>query len=192
MLPLQGGQNSEQSWIPPSESPSHMQKMKLIGMMLSFCIRLAMSNHYYKFNGEIRRQSKRGGTGNSLRMELARMFCLWWDNQFVSMLEALKVAMQEYWRYVDDNGNILSSIDPGVRVMGLGPLTSPWMEALPFVPTSLWMEVKPKLIEVDTLRPADERTAAFLGEVADSIHPSIKVKADYPSKNLDQNMPLLD
>ena len=38
----------------------------------------------------------------------------------------------------------------------------------------------------------DERTAAFLCEVADSIHPSIKVKSDYPSRNLDQKMPLLD
>ena len=84
------------------------------------------------------------------------------------------------------------SIDPGVRMMGLGPLTSPWMEALPFFPTSTWMEVKPELIAVDTLRPLDERTAAFLCEVTDSIHPSIKVKADYPSKSLDQKMPLLD
>ena len=67
-----------------------------------------------------------------------------------------------------------------MRMMGLGPLTSPWMKALPFFPTSTWREVKPELIEVDTLRPSDERTAAFLCEVTDSIHPSIKVKADYP------------
>ena len=80
----------DQSSIPPSESPSPRQKIKLIEVMLSFCIRLAMSNHYYKFNGEIRRQSKSGGTGNSLTLELARMFGLWWDNQFVKHVRSPK------------------------------------------------------------------------------------------------------
>ena len=71
--------------------------------------------------------------------------------------------------------------------MGGGPNTSPWMEALPFFSTSPWLEVKPELIDAE-----DERTAAFLFEVGNSIHPSITVKSDYPSKNPEEKMPLLD
>ena len=44
----------------------------------------------------------------------------------------------------------------------------------------------------DKIRSEDERTAAFLCEVANSIYPSITVKSNYPSKNTDQKMPLLD
>ena len=75
---------------------------------------------------------------------------------------------------------------------GVGPNTSPLLETLPFFPASPWMEVKPELVEEDKIRSEDERTAAFLCEEANSIHPSITVKSDYPSKNTDQKMPLLD
>jgi hypothetical protein len=86
----------------------------------------------------------------------------------------------------------MMSINPGDRLAGVGPNTSPLLEALSFFPASPWMEVKPELVEEDKLRSEDERTAAFLCEVANSIHPSITVKSDYPSKNTDQKMPLLD
>ena len=84
-----------------------------------------MGNHYYVFNNE----ERGGATGNSLTMELSRMFGLWWDNQFLKMLEILQVLMMGYWRYVDDNGNVLKFIDPGVRmVMGDEVNSSPWMQ----------------------------------------------------------------
>ena len=92
-------------------------------------------------------------------MKLSRMFGLWLDKMFLRMLEILKVAVSGYWRYVDDKGNALNSINPGVRLMGGGPLTSPWLEALPFFPASPWLEVKPELIETDKIRSDDERTA---------------------------------
>ena len=47
------------------------------------------------------------------------------------------------------------------------------------------MEVKAELIEEDKLKSEDERTKAFLTEVANSIHRSITVKFDFPSKNVD-------
>ena len=151
--------SEDQSWIPPSEQPSTRQIMKMLGMMISFCIKMAMRNHYYIFNNEIRRQGRGGATGNSLTMELSRMFGLWWDKQFLQMLESLQVKMMGYWRYVDDNGNALRSIDPGVRmVIGEEVNDSPRME------------VKAELVEQDNLKSEDERTAALLTEVANCIH----------------------
>ena len=126
--------SEDQSWIPPSETPSNRQKMKLLGMMISFCISLAMSNHFYIFNGEIRRQSQGGGTGNSLTMELSRAFGLWWDDQFLKLLKILQVRMTEYWRYVDDNGNVLTSMDPGVRMMSGGAKYFPLDGSSPLLP----------------------------------------------------------
>ena len=69
------------------------------------------------------------------------------------------MSMMEYWRYVDDNVNVLRSIDPGVTmVVGEEADTSPWME------------VKAELVEGDNLISEDERTANFLTEVTNTIH----------------------
>ena len=160
--------SEDKSWIPPSEDPTPRQKMKMIGMMVSYCVKLAMSKHYYTFNREIRRQSKGGATGNTLTIELSRMFGLWWDKQYLKMLQDSPVKILEY---VDDNGNVMSSLSPEVMLAGVDPNTSPWLEALPFFPYSPWMEVKPERVEEDKLRSEDERAAAFLCEVANSIHP---------------------
>ena len=54
--------SKDKSWLSPSQDPAPRQKMRMMGVMVSFCIRLAMSHHYYTFNGEIRRQSKCGAT----------------------------------------------------------------------------------------------------------------------------------
>ena len=113
-------------------------------------------------------------------MELSRLFGLWWDKQYLKKLETLEVKVMKYWRYVDDNGNVLKAIDPGVRMVDDGTDAAPRLE------------VKPELVEEDKQKSDDERTSAFLTNVANSIHPSITVKADYPSKNLDGKMPLLD
>ena len=170
----------DKSWLPPAEEPTPRQKMRMFGMMVRVCIKLAMSNHYYTFNGEIRRQSKGAATGNSLTMELSRLFGSWWDSQYLRKLESLEIKVMKYWRYVDDNGNVLKAIDPGVRLVEDEETGAQRLE------------VKPELMEADQQKTEDERTANFLSEVANSIHPSISVKADFPSKNPDKRMPLLD
>ena len=40
--------------------------------------------------------------------------------------------------------------------------------------------------------PADERTMKLLQEIANSIHPSIRMTIDYPSKYVDGKVPMLD
>ena len=96
------------------------------------------------------------------------------------VLKELEVELMAYWRYVDDSGNALVSIDPGVRIVKDDENAS------------LRMEVQPDLVQQDLSRSQDERTAEFLSEVANSIHQSIVVKSDFPSKNSDLKMPLLD
>ena len=54
------------------------------------------------------------------------------------------------------------------------------------------MELKSELIENDKNIPEDEGTMNELSKIGSSIHPSIKTTFDFPSKNVDKKMPLLD
>ena len=74
---------------------------------------------------------KGGATGNSLTMELSRLFGVWWDGEFLRILESLEVVMMAYWRYVDDNGSVLLSIDPGVIMVKGEDNAAPRMETKP-------------------------------------------------------------
>ena len=74
----------------------------------------------------------------------------------------------------------MKAIDPGVRMV---------------VDTSgapQGLVVQEDQIELDKTIPEDERTAELLTKIANSIHKSISVKADFPSKNRNGRMPLLD
>ena len=113
-------------------------------------------------------------------MELSRLFGVWWDNKFLRCIENQLVNMMAYLRYVDEKGNVMQLIDPGVILVKGEDNAGPGLE------------VMPELIQQDLLKSDDERTAEFLTEVANSIHPSITVKSDFPSKNPDMKMPLLD
>ena len=70
--------------------------MKVLGMTVSFCIKLAMSNRYYISNGEIRRQTRGGATGNSLTMKLSRMFVLGWDESYAKTLKKLCIEDSDH------------------------------------------------------------------------------------------------
>ena len=71
---------------------------------------------------------------------------------------------------MDDNIRVLTSIDPGVRIVK-GKDNS-----------FQWLEFQSGLVQQDLSRRKDERTAKFLSEVANSIHHSIGVKSYIPSK----------
>ena len=47
-------------------------------------------------------------------------------------------------------------------------------------------------MEADLSEPADKRTMMLLKAIGDSIHPSIQLEVDYPSKYADTHMPILD
>ena len=77
---------------------------------------------------------------------------------------------------MDDTGVALKGLDPGVRYNEVEDK----------------MEIKKELIESDKDVPEDERTMKELNKIGSSIHPSIKTTFDFPSKNQNLKMPLLD
>ena len=174
---ITGGQKAreeDKSWLPARRKPGARQNMRMLGKVLAYSIRLAMSNHFYTFNDEIRRQRKGGGIGNSLAGEVARLFDIWWDRGYLKKMKSLKLVVDGYSRYVDDDGITMPAVNPGVRFEG-GKLV-----------------IKEELIEGDQQVSDDKRTAELSAEISNSIHPSIQVKPDCPSNHRGGRMPLLD
>ena len=50
----------DESWVPPARKPGRRQKMKMVGVMIKYAIRLVMKNHFYSFDKSIRKQRKGG------------------------------------------------------------------------------------------------------------------------------------
>ena len=54
----------DKSWLPPARKPVRRQKMKMVGCMMKYAIRLVMKNHFYSIDNQIRKQGKGGAIGN--------------------------------------------------------------------------------------------------------------------------------
>ena len=164
------------SWLPPRRKPGCRQVKKMLGIAIKHMVKLVMKNHFYMVGNEIRRQGKGGAIGNRLTGEMCRNFGKWWDSEMLSKLKRLKIENEMLERYVDDTGVALKGLDPGVRYNEVEDK----------------MEIKTELIESDKDVPEDERTMKELNKIGSSIHPSIKTTFDFPSKNQNLKMPLLD
>ena len=125
-----------------------------------------MNNHYYKINGQIRRQAEGGAIGSELTGEVARNFMVNWDKRYLKVLKTLGITKELYARYVDDILVSLNVINKGWRFDGdAGKL--------------VFSEDKAK---VDT-RTGMERTAQILVDIANSLDKNIQFTWDIPEKN---------
>ena len=66
--------DSENQFDPPMRHPTPREQTKIIGHDTSAGIRACMDHHYYKINGEVRRQASGGAIGSELTGERARNF----------------------------------------------------------------------------------------------------------------------
>ena len=84
-----------------------------------------------------------------------------------------KPYMYMYKRYVDDINVIVGAVEPGAKIAG-GMLT-----------------IDEKSKAQDSHRHKDEMCMELLKEVGNSIHSSIQIEVDYPSRHDDNLMPIL-
>ena len=73
-----------------------------------------MKNHTYKWNGEVRLQSTGGGIGDKLAQAAARLVMIWFDGQFLNLLDNANITISFYKRYVDDGNLKLPAIEEGL------------------------------------------------------------------------------
>ena len=171
----EGDQESLFNWA-DVKKPDEKIKQALLGLAVRKGVHTCMSNHYYTFNGQLRRQAKGGSIGSELTGEVARLYMLRWDDKFLSKLKKLRLSPQLYIRYVDDTLVVTETIKPGVRFSRKkGVLT-----------------FNQNLVEEDMLMPDDARTFSVLRDIADSIDKDIQWEEDVPSGHANNKLPCLD
>ena len=162
-------------WIFPDASRiDATMRRKMLVEAVRIVLRSLLETHTYDFAGEIRRQKEGGAIGMELTGVVAQIFMVWWDRQLTTKLEEVDICLKLHERYVDDTNLATRETPVGGRYEG-GRIT-----------------VTAQSIGEDDNIPSDERTMKLIQAIANSIHPSIRVTIDYPSKNEDNKVPMLD
>ena len=164
----------DRAWMQPERIPERAEKMKMIGSMMSVAIKLVMKNHFYSFDNVTRRQEKGGAIGNKLTERLGKILMKRHCRYYVRELARLGLETELLKCYVDDTTDACVAIDPGVRFEN-GELVK-----------------KEELVEEDMHVAEDERTLNVLSAVANSIFPCVQFTVEYPSKNENGKVPILD
>ena len=96
-----------------------------------------------------------------------------WDRALTRKLEEVNIHLNLHERYVDDTNLATKETEVGARYEN-GSLT-----------------ITEQTVGEDDGVPNDERTMKLLQTIANSIHPSIRMTIDYPSKHADGKVPVL-
>ena len=99
---------------PSVRDPTVQEKKTILHQLLKTAIVTVMKNHTYKWNGEVRLQSTGGGIGDKLAQAAARLVMIWFDGQFLNLLDNANITISFYKRYVDDGNLKLPAIEEGL------------------------------------------------------------------------------
>jgi hypothetical protein len=149
-----------------------MDKKRMIGRCIRNIVVKIMKNHVYQFDGKVFKQLVGGPIGLLLTGTISRIVMLRWDRAYITKLEDMGLDMESYFRYVDDQGLTTWATPPGL----------------------VFRDGELKYVEEaeELKKPADERTANLYKDVANTIMPMIKMEEDFPSKNANARIPVLD
>ena len=96
------------------------------------------------------------------------------DRKYLETVAALGLETEDFKRYVDDETEVMASVDPGVRFDG---------ERLRKIE---------ELVEEDEAIEDDLRTMNLLKSISNTINDCIQYTVDCPSLNTDGRVPILD
>ena len=160
------------AWITPTEIPDEAKQRSMLTEAMKIVLSVIMKNHIYNFNNEMRRQKEGGAIGMDITGELAKVFMVRWDKQFLQKLRDLGIDPSLYKRYVDDVNVSTDEIEEGMtyesgaQIQNQGGVES---------------EIEP-----------DMRTFNIIRDVGNELHSSIQLTRDVPSKHTDKKVPILD
>ena len=162
-------------WIFPDLSTIDSgMKRRMMVEAIRVVLKLLMETHTYEFANAIRRQRKGGAIGMELTGVVAQIFMVWWDREFKRKLQEVNIQLNLHERYVDDTNLVSRQTAVGARYDGERIL------------------ITNESITEDEELENDERTMKLLQSIANSIHPSIRMTIDYPSKYRDGKVPMLN
>ena len=149
-------------------------RRKMLVEAVRIVLRRLLETHTYDFAGEIRRQKEGGAIGMELTGVVAQIFMVWWDKQLTTKLEEVNIRLKLHERYVDDTNMATKQTPVGGRYEN-GVIT-----------------ITDQSIAEDANMPNDERTMKLIQTIANTIHRSIRMTIDYPSRYNDHKVPMLD
>ena len=173
---LHRGPACPSKWKEQARRPTEEERRKMLGLMVEISINLCMEHHYFIYDGKVKKQEGGAGIGLRLSEALGRAFGLWWDGKLLQKLERLGWKPKMHKRYVDDVNTVVQALKPGTK----------------YNQTEEKLEIVEEKVEGDQGKEIDEITMKVFGEVANAVDQSIEVEVDYPSKNEDHMMPILD
>ena len=157
-----------------ARKPGVRQRKKMVALAVMEGVRACMSHHVYCVGDKKFLQKGGGPIGLELTGAVSRAFMWRWDRLYLEKVKKAKIQMELYERYVDDSNQVAVVPPPGSRYdVERGKLV-----------------MDPQLRDED--KPADERLAIILLSIANSVMECVKMEADWPSKNRDRKMPILD
>ena len=157
-----------------ARSPGRKQKKRMIGLTLAIGIQACMESHVYKVGDQTYLQKEGGPIGLELTGAVSRAFMWRWDRMYLERVREAGIKMPLYERYVDDSNQVAVVPERGAR----------------YDKESKRVIIDESGVKEDEER--DERLARVLLEIANDIIPCIKMEADWPSKNKDDRLPILD
>ena len=165
---------NESKFFSPVRDPTQEEKIEIIRLLVKTGIVTVMTNHTYRWNRSLKLQTRGGGIGDKLAQAAARLFMLWWDGEFMLLLKHAGMNVSLYKRYVDDGNCKAVALPPGVF----------WDSQS----RTLVQKIPPDSDD----RPADQRTAEAIREIANSVSDMLSWTCDFPSNHSSQKMPVLD
>ena len=167
--------NNKDKWQ-RARIPGSRQKRKMVAIAVAEGVRACMSNHVYCVGDKVFLQQEGGPIGLELTGAASRAFMKRWDRLYLEMVQKAGGRMMLFERYVDDSNQMAVVPPPGSR----------------YDVDKQKIVIDPQQQDQDQHIPADERLARILVNVANNVMPCITMEADWPSKNEDQKMPILD
>ena len=165
--------NNDDKWQ-KARQPGKKEKKKMVALAVAEGVRACMSNHTYRVGDTTFQQQAGGPIGLELTGAVSRAFMHRWDKLYLEKVEKAGIQMKMYKRYVDDS-NQVAVVPP---------------------PNSKYNVNEEKIVidpELDDQNiPKDQRLAEILMNIANSVMNCITMEGDWPSKNKDHKMPILD
>ena len=164
---------NEDKWK-KARKPGKKQKKRMVALAVAKGVQTCMANHVYCVGDKVFVQLSGGPIGLELTGAVSRAFMWRWDKLYLERVRNAGMEMMMYERYVDDSNQVAVIPPPGSRYC-----------------------VDQRKIVIDTNideheTPGDERMAKILLSIANSIMPCVVMEGDWPSKNGDKKMPILD
>ena len=111
-----------------------------------------------------------------LTNELADLYMVWWDTEFLSILETVNIPLHLYTRFKDDVGLIADDVPFGSI----------------FLDKKLLFDENLKNDQIRENLSKEQVTMNLLNSIANEVDPMISFTCDYPEKHPEKKIPILD